>query len=156
MTVAIIPPSPDARSFCARCTACGSVHTLDASYRFTGEPRTISAWYDRIREREKAELDALRLQAAVRTKIFGANGGPVRWEEGTCELTPTAFTYRSSDRSFTIPTDALPALAFSCGAEFELYHEGELHYFYPVENRRQVARWALAVDLLAAERKAEE
>ena len=139
-----------------RCAACGSVHTLDASYRFTGEPRTISAWYDRIREREKAELDALRLQAAVRTKIFGANGGPVRWEEGMCELTPAAFTYRSSDRSFTIPTDALPALAFSCGAEFELYHEGELHYFYPVENRRQVARWALAVDLLAAERKAEE
>ena len=35
----------------------------------------------------------------------------------------------------------LRAAAFSCGEEFELYHENELHYFYPKENRRQAARW---------------
>ena len=137
------------------CTACGSVHSLDEHYRFTGEPRTISAWYDRIRTMEEAELDTLCLRTAVRTKIFGANGGPIHWEDGECELTPEAFAYRSASHSFTVPMEHLPAMAFSCNEEFELYHRDELHYFYPTENRRQAARWALAVDLLAARRNAE-
>ena len=138
------------------CTACGSVHTLDAHYRFTGEPKTIADWYARIRELEKPGLDTLCLRAEVRTKIFGANGGPIRWEEGECELTPAAFSYRSEGGGFTIPLERLPALAFSCGEEFELYHENELHYFYPKENRRQAARWALAVDLFTARRNGED
>ena len=50
--------------------------------------------------------------------------------------------------------EKLPALAFSCGEEFELYHENELHYFYPLEESKQVARWALAVDLMAERRNA--
>ncbi len=137
------------------CTACGRVHALDEHYRFTSGPPTIPAWYDRIRAMEEAGLSDLRLRTAVRTKIFGADGGPIRWEDGECELTPAAFTYRSGARSFTVPTERLPALAFSCSEEFELYHADELHYFYPTENRRQTVRWALAVDLLTEHRKAE-
>ena len=34
----------------------------------------------------------------------------------------------------------------------ELYHNDLQYYFYPVENRRQAARWALIVDLLREER----
>ena len=56
---------------------------------------------------------------------------------------------------FEIPVGKLPALAFSCAEEFELYHNDELHYFYPTEEPKQVARWALAVDLMAERRKKE-
>ena len=135
------------------CSACGRRHRLDEHYRFTDEPFTIPAWYERIREAEEAELDTLDLHTPVQTLIHGADGGKNRREAGECRLTAEAFSYRSAQTEFTIPTEKLPALAFSCGEEFELYHEGELYYFYPVEQRRQVARWALMVDLLAERRE---
>ncbi|MCR4607468.1 MAG: hypothetical protein K5771_07070, partial [Oscillospiraceae bacterium] len=69
---------------------------------------------------------------------------------------PEAFSYCSDNTAFSIPTGKLPALAFSCGKEFELYHEGELYYFYPTENRQQVARWALLTDLMAERRFSEK
>ena len=103
---------------------------------------------------EEKELDTLSLRAEVRTKIFGANGGPVRRERGVCTLDTEVFRYRSDSESFEIPTEKLSALAFSCSEEFELYHEGELHYFYPQEDPAQAARWALAVDLMAERRRA--
>lgn len=136
-----------------RCLCCGRVHRLDERYRFTDAPYTIPGWYDAIRRMEAEELDALSLRAAVKTKIFGADGGPVRWETGECSLDTEAFRYVSETHSFEIPVEKLPALAFSCGEEFELYHENELHYFYPLEEPKQVARWALAVDLLAERRR---
>ena len=136
------------------CHACGSRHELDESYRFIGKPGTIAEYYDAIKAMERRELDNFRLDCAVKTKLFGANGGPVRWEEGECMLTPDAFAYRSPSLSFEIPMDRLPALAFSCGEEFELYHADELFYFYPKEQPKQVARWALLVDLLHEEKNA--
>ena len=139
-----------------RCRACGSRRRLDGRYRFADAPGTIGAYYDAIRRREAEELDALSLRAEVRTKIFAANGGPVRVETGVCTLDTGAFRYASDSETFEIPTEKLPALAFSCGEEFELYHGGELHYFYPLEDPAQTARWALAVDLLAERRRAAE
>lgn len=136
------------------CRACGSRRRLDEHYRFTDAPGSIGAYYDAIRRLEARELDALSLKAQVRTKIFGANGGPIRWEEGVCTLDAEGFRYRSESEDFRIPGSKLPALAFSCGEEFELYHENELHYFYPLEEPRQAARWGLAADLLAERRSA--
>ena len=138
-----------------RCAACGRVSVLDEHYRFTDEPHTIAGRYDRIRDMERPGLDDLSLRARVRAVIHGANGGPSRREEGECTLTAEAFSYRSDSAAFTIPTEQLPALAFSCGQEFELYHNGELYYFYPAGQRLQVARWALTADLLAERRKRE-
>ena len=137
------------------CRVCGKRHRLDEHYHFTDAPWTIGKYYDAIRDMEARELDTLSLRAEVKTKIFGADGGPVRWEKGVCTLDAKAFRYRSGARDFTIPPEKLPALAFSCGKEFELYHDGELHYFYPLEQPRQAARWALAVDLMAEKRKKE-
>lgn len=139
-----------------RCRACGSVHCLDEHYRFSDAPWSIGAWYDVIRRMEAEELDSLSLHAAVRTKIFGADGGPIRWEEGECFLGNDCFRYRSDTEEFSIPVEKLPALAFSCGDEFELYHDNELHYFYPKKEPNQVARWALAVDLLAERRRSQK
>lgn len=130
------------------CRVCGRRHRLDEQYHFTDEIGSISAYYDRIRRMESRKLDSFSLSAVVRTKIHGANGGPIRRETGTCTLYPAAFRYSSDSVDFSIPTDKLPALAFSCGKEFELYYQDELYFFYPMEQPNQVARWALMVDLL--------
>ncbi len=131
-----------------KCMTCGASHSLNERYRFTSGPETIGAYYDCICEMEKRELSHFIFSAPVDTKIFGANGGPVRREEGECTLTEEGFRYASASVSFFVPIDRLPALAYSCGKEFELYHQNELYYFYPKKNRNQVVRWALFVDLL--------
>ena len=135
------------------CRACGRKLTFDDTYHFTEAPGSIPAYYDAIRAMESAGLDRLSLSAPVRTRVIGEDGRTARRERGVCTLTPEAFTYRSDAESFSIPTEDLPALAFSCGKEFELYHDERLHFFYPLENPAQAARWALAVDLLAEARR---
>ena len=136
-----------------RCVSCGSRRTLGDDYRFSSEPRTVAAWYDTILEAERPGLDGFRLETEVDAVIHGANGGPKRREKGVCTLDPTGFAYRSAGTAFTLPMEKLPALAFSAGAEFELYHENELYYFYPTAQRQQCARWALLVDLMARRRR---
>jgi DNA-directed RNA polymerase subunit RPC12/RpoP len=136
------------------CTACGARHPLDERYRFADGMESIPAYYDRIRALEEPELDRLSLRCPVRTRIFGEAGGPVRRERGECFLCAEGFRYRSDSMDFSIPMERLPALAFSCGAEFELYHDRELCYFYPIEHPQQCARWALLVDMAAARRAA--
>ena len=138
-----------------RCSACGAAHHIDEYYRFTGEPGTISAYYRRIAELERAELergepDQLKLETAVNVKIFDKNVKLRHKEKGVCTLTPEGLTYRpdASDNGFFKPLDQLPALPFSCAEEFETYNDNELYYFYPRENRKQVVRWALIADLL--------
>ena len=135
-----------------RCTACGASHSLDEHYRFTDVPATIPAYYDRIRAMEAETLDSLLLTADVETKVFAEDGRVAKHEHGTCTLSPEAFAYRSAAEDFEIPMAKLPALCFSCGKEFELYHNGRLYYFYPNSTRQQVARWALLVDLMTEQR----
>lgn len=137
------------------CSACKSVRSFDEHYRFEKAPSTISDYYRAIETLEAKELDSLLLVALVKTKVFGENGKVLRRESGECKLTKEGFSYRSATESFTIPIDRLSALPYSAGEEFEVYQKENLYYFYPVENKRQVVRWALLVDLLN-DRKKEE
>ena len=136
------------------CTSCKASHTLDNRYRFKDAPWTISEWYDRIKDAERKELDCTTLIAKVNTRIFSEDGG-LRKEKGECVLNKDGFSYKSESMKFSVGLDMLPALAFSCAKEFELYHGKDLCYFYPEENPQQVARWALIVDILN-ERKDEK
>ena len=91
----------------------------------------------------------LRLEAEVTTLVFSEKGRyKRRGPKGLCTLTEEGLSFDSEETSFTVKRDMLPALPFSCGKEFEVYHEDELWYFYPVHDRCQVARWALLVDLM--------
>lgn len=137
------------------CTSCKASHTLDNRYRFKGFPHTIPQWYDMIKEAERKELDGIRLNARVNTKIF-TDDGKVRKEKGECTLTEEGFSYKSESMEFFVEIDVLPALAFSCAREFELYHGNELCYFYPEENPQQVTRWSLIVDILNEKRNEKE
>lgn len=130
------------------CSACGKAHRLNERYLFDGEPSSIGAYYARIKEWEKAELSDLHLEADVDTAIYHDTGRYRTKEKGHCTLDRNGFTYRSARESFTIGFEALPALPFSVNAEFETYRNGDLYYFYPTENCRQVVRWALIVDLI--------
>lgn len=130
------------------CTACGKTNRLNERYLFDEVPFSIGAYYEAIKDMERAELDSVRLEADVDTVIFRDTGRYRTKEKGHCTLTKDGFSYRSDSTDCTIGLDALPALPFSCDAEFETYINGDLHYFYPRENRRQVVRWALIADLL--------
>lgn len=136
------------------CTSCKASHTLDNRYRFKDAPWTVSEWYDRIKDAERKELDCTTLSAKVNTRIFSEDGG-LRKEKGECVLNKDGFSYKSDSMEFSLGLDMLPALAFSCAKEFELYYGKDLCYFYPEENPQQVARWALIVDILN-ERKDEK
>ena len=135
-----------------RCNSCGASYHFNDLYRFEeeidGEPGSISAYYAKIRELEEADIDNVRLTAHVKTRIFDKKVKLRLKEEGDCELTPEGFTYRSGSEDFSVPISYLLALPFSCGLEFETYYDGELHYFYPVEYKNQVARWGLVADIL--------
>ena len=134
------------------CRACGRVHTLDDRYRFTDEIGTIGAYYDRIKALERAELGELHLQTPVQAVMFQQKRPRKVRSEGICALTREAFSFHSQDEDLSVPLSHLPALPFSCDEEFETYFHENLYYFYPTENRRQVARWALIVDLLNEEK----
>ncbi len=139
------------------CSACGAAHRLNGNYRFDGEPETIGAYYDRIKEWERKELDHLKLEAPVDAVYFSDTGRFRTKDSGVCTLTKDGFTYRSDgDQSFSVGFDVLEALPFSCAAEFETYRQNTLFYFYPKENPRQAARWALLADLLKEKYDAEK
>lgn len=131
------------------CTACGKRHHLDESYHFTDEIGSIPEYYRRIRDMEHADTE-LTCEADV--KIFPDGKSRARKDRGVCTLNKDAFTFRSETIEFSIPTEKIPALAFSCNAEFELYYKNELYFFYPVENRRQCVRWSVMIDLFREER----
>lgn len=137
------------------CSACGRTHRLNERYLFEDEPCSIGAYYARIKELEKAELSGLHLEADVNVSVFHDEGRYQTKEKGHCTLTREGFSYRSDRTSFTVGFDALPALPFSVNTEFETYYNGDLYYFYPTENRRQVVRWALIVDLIKEMRDGE-
>ena len=134
------------------CRACGQIHTLNDQYRFTDEIGTIGAYYDRIKSLERAELEDLHLQTPVKAIMFQQKRPRRVRSEGVCTLTREAFSFRSESEDLSVPITLLPALPFSCNEEFETYFHENLYYFYPTENRRQVARWALIVDLLNEEK----
>mgnify|MGYP002625439102 CR=1 FL=1 len=138
-----------------KCTACGRAHRLNERYLFEDEPFSIGAYYAKIKEIEKAELDDLHLETDVDTVIFRDKGRYKTKEKGHCTLTKDGFSYRSDSTEYTVGFDALPALPFSVNAEFETYINGDQYYFYPTENRRQVVRWALTVDLIREMRDGE-
>ena len=139
------------------CSACGKTHHIGEDYRFTDEPYTIDAYYERIKalERADAEKNGIRLEADVRTVIFSEKGRYKRKDRGRCVLTEAGLGYRSEKESFTLDISMLPALPFSCRTEFEVYHDDKLYYFYPEKDPVQTARWALLVDMMEENRNEE-
>lgn len=131
------------------CSSCGAERRLNEHYRFESDDiKTIHEYNEKIKELERREINGVKLEAAVSTKIFDITGALRKRENGVCTLDREKFTYRSENDEFSISLSKLHALPFSCGEEFELYHNDEQYYFYPEENRDQVARWGMIVDII--------
>ena len=131
------------------CTKCGAERTLDTRYKFnTPDIKTVHEYYEKIKDYERKELDTLKLEAEVKTKIFDFKGKCRKRERGYCTLDKNEFTYSSDSVTFSINMEKLHALPFSVETEFELYYKDELYYFYPTQNKRQVTRWGLIADLI--------
>ena len=130
------------------CSHCGKIHHLNEHYQFDDEIKTIHNYYEKIKSLELNTLNEIKLETNVRTKIFKKESHSTKKEKGKCILTKDKFIYESKKHSFEIELSKLLALPFSCNEEFELYHEDQLYYFYPTDNKRQVVRWALIVDLV--------
>ena len=129
------------------CSKCGKTFTLDEDYRFTEEPYTMASWYDHMTEVEKKTIRDIDLNADV-TAVIYSNKGKKRKERGKCRLTYQGFSYESANENFYYPMDKLRGIPFNSGQEFELYHDDQMHYFYPDEKPAQVARWAHIVDII--------
>ena len=135
-----------------KCNACGAVHTFDNTYHFTGSIKSIPEYYDRIRNMEEKELDSLNMTVPVTMKVFNEKGKVCKKEVGTATLDKEHFNFKSASSEFSIPTKDLAAIKFTCKNRFELYHEDKRCCFYPKENKTQVARWALIIDILTNKR----
>ena len=85
-------------------------------------------------------------------KVFSDKLRVTKREDGVCTLDKENFKYKSGTEEITIPVKDIQALVYQAGKRFELYYDGKLHFFYPKENPNQVARWALLVDLINADR----
>ncbi|MBR1796996.1 MAG: 1-acyl-sn-glycerol-3-phosphate acyltransferase [Clostridiales bacterium] len=129
------------------CSSCGKTFTLGEDYRFTEEPYTIAAWYDRMTKIELESIKDIDLEADV-IAVIHSNNGKKRKEEAHCRLTYNEFSYKSQRTSFTYSTNKLQAMLFTAGKMFETYHDDEQYYLHPVENPIQCARWAHVVDII--------
>ena len=74
-----------------------------------------------------------------------------RTDKGIFHLDKDHIIYRSteSDFSFEYETTSLQGIAYSANEEFEMWHKGELYYFYPSKDDRKICtRIALIHELM--------
>lgn len=135
------------------CSRCGMTAVMDEYCRFvSGRFATIAEWYRFQEGALEQNFEKTSLEAAVTVKKIDKK--KKRMEVcgfGVCSLDKTRFAFRGElmgqKDAFEIPLDALEALPFTAGEEFELYRGGELYYFYPAENPNQCVKWSLFVDI---------
>lgn len=153
--------SLDAQKNAVTCTSCGMTVVMDKYCNFTAGPfTTIAEWYNSQSERIRDTLGQVSLTAAVtvmktdkkKKRMYTAGSG-------ICALDKERFTFEGEisgkAEAMDIPLETLEAMPFSAGEEFELYHNGELYYFYPVENPNQCVKWSMVVDEVTKLRKSE-
>ena len=130
------------------CTQCAKTYNLNEYYRFDDENiKTIRDYNDFIISEEKNFTGTVSV--ATDTKIFKERSNKYDKDSGVFTLSKDGVTYSSvkTDYSFEIKTDALEAIAFSAGEEFEFYYNNRLHYFYPKGDRTVCARISLLFDI---------
>ena len=138
------------------CDNCGFKLNILNNYHFdNSEFENIHTYYKWMKEQEKPNIHRIKLISNVKLKIFNEDFKGFEIDYGTCILTDQGISYKSNKTDYQLfkSIDDLPALAFSINEEFEFYYQNRLHYFYPIENKKECTRWALIVDLLNEEKK---
>lgn len=134
------------------CTHCGKSYHIKPNYQFEEEDITnIHDYYGKIKEIELKDIDSKVFDIEVDTVIFSKDMRSKRADKGIFHLDKNHIIYRSteSDFSFEYETTSLQGIAYSANKEFEMWHKGELYYFYPSKDDRKICtRIALIHELL--------
>ena len=133
------------------CSHCGQTYEIDNHYNFIdADYKNLREYYLDMLEKERQKLDNINIDVEVNTKIFPNTKGKPRFDEGIFHLDNTGVSYKSTktDLEFHFLLSELEGIAYSCGEEFELYYNNELHYFYPKNQREICTRISVIYDLL--------
>ena len=138
------------------CTACGKKYVIGDDYRFKdGDIPDIFEYYKRIMDIERRGIDSISLGIPVDAEIYKDGVKKIRKDKGVFRLDSGKVSYRSdmSGLYFEYGADLLEDIAYSAGKEFEMYHKGELYYFYPSKDDSAIcARVALLYRLIKEKR----
>ncbi|MBP5551297.1 MAG: VTT domain-containing protein [Bacilli bacterium] len=138
---------------------CGFSLELDNHYQFNDNEygiKTIHDFYEFIKAEEKKNIEvcgeAIISQEVDVKKISFKNKKYDVLGEGVCTVTKHGFSFEGKVGqdfvSFSHPKEALQALPFSVGEEYECYYNNELYYFYPKTNKNTCVKVALIYDLI--------
>lgn len=134
------------------CNKCGKTYHIKPNYQFAEENfKNIHDYYNKIKEIELSNIDNEVIDVEVDTVIFSKDMKSKRKDHGVFHLDKNGVFYKSlnKDFSFEYKTHELEGIAYSVNKEFEMYYEGELYYFYPSKENRQICtRIALLHELL--------
>ena len=134
------------------CTHCGKSYHIKSNYQFEEEDiKNIHDYYGKIKEIELKDIDSKVFDIEVDTVIFSKDMRSKRNDKGVFHLDKDHIIYKSleSDIFFEYETTSLQGIAYSTNEEFEMWHKGELYYFYPSKDDRKICtRIALIHELL--------
>ena len=134
------------------CTNCHKEYHILPNYHFDDEKiDNISAYYENIKQYEKDNIDNINFDIEVDTKIFKDGVKKTVIDTGLFHLDKEKLYYKSSindELYFEYKVEQLEGIAYSVNEEFEMYHNGDLYYFYPKENKKICTRIALVYEIL--------
>lgn len=124
-----------------KCTHCGKTYHIKPDYQFEEtDIKNIHDYYQLIRQIEAKDVEKQVLDVEVDTVIFSKDFKKKRKDHGIFHFDKDIISYKSTLRDFYFEykTTSIEGIAYSVNEEFEMYHEGELYYFYPDESNRKV------------------
>jgi len=145
------------------CRSCGFEAVLGNDYVFTSSMpsvRTIRDWnlLQVAHEQERYDDGTFAFSVGVTVRRMDLSD-PRNDTDGTGVVNVTkqglffTGTIGGAEESFSLPSERLEGIPFRADEEFEFYHRGFLHFFYPTRNPHVCAKVSLAGDVIVARRK---
>ena len=136
---------------------CGFDATLDSRYKLHGAPfERINDWFcwqqDSIDTENEILSSKARLGCCKEDGFMDANAG-----EGEIYLDKNVFKLRGTLHGepieFEVKSEKIGAFPITPGDHFDIYHNGNLIYVYPMPDMRVTVKWVCFLDKLNAEKK---
>ena len=136
---------------------CGFDATLDSRYKLHGAPfERINDWFSWQQDSIDTENEILsskaRLGCCKEDGFMDANAG-----EGEIYLDKNVFklsgTLHGEPIEFEVKSEKIGAFPITPGDHFDIYHNGNLIYVYPMPDMRATVKWVCFLDKLNAEKK---
>ena len=139
-----------------RC-ACGLDATLDTYYRLHDAPfGSVNEWFEWQQNSIDTETECLKTKA--RLGCCGEDGfmdahageGEVYMDKDVFKL---SGVLNGEEIEFSIKSDKIGAFPITPGEHFDIYHNGNLLYVYPMPDPRTSVKWVCFLDKLMEEKR---